>query len=439
MAGRGTPRGAHASRKLPHGSPQDASGGGAPRPHQHAGRLALPAVPPAVAAASRSSLSARFVDYDAPLVEKLAERLARHGSIASAERRGPVPKTIDAAQMLADSLTVQNGIARVVTAEIGVATHVGVVIQYDVLADERMSGIVSAWVSPDTRSVPDGFSQEWEEISADSRDESQAGQDATPSSVDVAGLTSFVTRAWPIVQAVSTSAMRASLEPFLASLTRRRDRDLDRVHQYYREIHNELARKAARHQGEARAREEARLYATMRAWEARVEEVAARYRTRVTLAPVTALVCRMPACLARTRAVAAADRRARRDVALRRPRTHNRAAGMRSLQRAHTLGLPVRRPRTLPLPRVLRAVRRVRQIVLSRVCGALSQDASDPGPEITTPDLEREWFFQSRPGRNTVVQCRPWTPPLTRRICRRGSSSSTPRPTGRSEPACGTR
>ncbi|MEK6630247.1 MAG: hypothetical protein AABY89_05885, partial [Acidobacteriota bacterium] len=49
----------------------------------------------------------RLVDYDAPLVEKLAERLALHGSIASAERRGQVPKTIDAAQMLADSLTVQ--------------------------------------------------------------------------------------------------------------------------------------------------------------------------------------------------------------------------------------------------------------------------------------------------------------------------------------------
>ena len=258
---------------------------------------------------------ARLVDYDAPLVEKLAERLALHGSIASAERRGPAPKTIDAAQTLADGLTVQNGIARVVKAEIGVATYVGVVIQYDVLADERMSGIVSAWASPDTRSVPDGLSQVWEEISAqhadergvsgprsnatrgsaDSPHEGGAGQDATPSSVDAADLTSSVTMAWPIVQAVSTSAVRASLGPFLASLTRRRDRDLDRVHQYYREIHDELARKASRHHGEARAREEARLHATVRAWEARVEEVAARYRTRVTLTPVTALVCRMPA------------------------------------------------------------------------------------------------------------------------------------------------
>lgn len=227
----------------------------------------------------------RFVDYDAPLVEKLAERLALHGSIASAERRGPVPKTIDAAQILADSLTVQNGITRVVKAEIGVATYVGVVIQYDVLADERTSGTVDTWVSPDTRSVPDGFSQVWEEISAQH----------LPSSVDAADLMSSVTMAWPIVQAVATSAVRASLEPFLASLTRRRDRDLDRVHQYYREIHDELARKAARHHGEARARDEARLHATVRAWEARVEEMAARYRTRVTLAPVTALVCRMPA------------------------------------------------------------------------------------------------------------------------------------------------
>jgi len=101
----------------------------------------------------------RLVDYDAPLVEKLAERIASCGSLASTERRGSVPKTIDAARALADSLTIQNGVARVLGAEVGIARYVGVVVQYDVLADERMSGIVGTWVCPDTRSVPDGLSR----------------------------------------------------------------------------------------------------------------------------------------------------------------------------------------------------------------------------------------------------------------------------------------
>jgi len=287
-----------------------------------------------------------------------------------------------------------------------------------------MSGIVGTWVCPDTRSVPGGLSRAWDEISAQHADEravagshgnrprgsaddqhgSGSGHDGAPSSVDAAQLTSCVTQAWPIVQATSTSAVRASIEPFLTSLTRRRDRDLDRVHQYYREIHNELARKAARHQGDVRAREEARLQATVQAWEARVEEVVARYRTRVTLTPCAATICRPAEVvdvahpdhgarltyvrLVRACAAAPADRHARRHVALRQSWTHDRAPGMRSLPSAHPLGLFVRRPGTLSLRRLSRAVRRVWQVVLPRlphVLWAVPQDANvttTPGRDV---------------------------------------------------------
>ncbi len=213
--------------------------------------------------------------------------------MAWAGHRGPAPRPIDAQAVLATSLTTRNGIVRLLAAEIGVAAHVGVVVQYDVLADERTSGLVEAWASPGTRSVPTGLSHVWDEVSAE-RVEGRSG-------ADDGRVPDLVAEAWPIVQAVSRSVVRADIEPFLASLARRRDRDLDRVHQYYREIHDEIARKAARHRGEARAREETRIQATLRALAARVDDVVARYRERVTLTPVAALLVYKPAWHLRVR------------------------------------------------------------------------------------------------------------------------------------------
>ena len=222
------------------------------------------------------------LDYDAPIVEALGMRLSRSAAVASAGHGGATPRPIDAEAVLSTSLTTRNGIARLLAAEIRLAAHVGVVVQYDVLADERASGLVEVWVSPATRSVTTGLGHAWDRASTGDADGATAA--------DAGRVAGLVTEAWPIVQAACRHAVRADVEPFLASLARRRDRDLERVRQYYRDIHDEIARKAARHRGEARAREEARIQATLRAFAARMDDVVARCRARVTLTPVAALV-----------------------------------------------------------------------------------------------------------------------------------------------------
>jgi hypothetical protein len=112
------------------------------------------------------------------------------------------------------------------------------------------------------------------------------------------GLAGVVAEAWKLGSVFARRALENRLHSAIASLGRRRDRDFARLREYYSAIDEEIRRRARRAQskGDAAAAqgEASRLEATAQAYRARITELVDRYRVRVRVRPLGALVCVLP-------------------------------------------------------------------------------------------------------------------------------------------------
>ena len=223
-----------------------------------------------------------LVDYDSPLVEKMGRLVDAMGRVAFV--RGPAVdlKPIEPEMELSRTLTLLNGVFRYRGYAAAQAVCFCFLFEYDILADERAGGLTRVWVNPATRSLPRMAS--WLE-ETDLVDE--APPFAPGGEVDVP---------WNLAIPAAIATLRTELPEFLESLTRRRDRDLHRLREYYLDIDREIRRKLTRSRpsDDVRRRELQRLEATARSYQARLLDVADRYRVRVRLAPLAVLACRVP-------------------------------------------------------------------------------------------------------------------------------------------------
>jgi hypothetical protein len=239
--------------------------------------------------AAREGLS---IDYDSPLVGRF------DGLVGALARVAVVPaprlplKRIDPEAVLNETITLANGVARDCRAEPGRARYAGFFIEYELLADERLSGSVEVWVNVTTRSVPQRFAGSMEGLLSDS----ETGFPVDSADIDAAR--SAVTDAWPLSHALARRAVEDRLQDALDSLRRRRQRDFVHVQEYYDAIDGEIRRRArralAKHDDRAVATERSRLEATASAYRARVAELVDRYRARIRLVPIGALICTLP-------------------------------------------------------------------------------------------------------------------------------------------------
>ncbi len=223
------------------------------------------------------------VNYDAPIFDRMGGLVAKMGRLAVAGAARADLKPIDPEAVLERALTIVNGVYRFRTCEVAEAAYVGFLVEYHFLADERTSGLIDVWVNPATRSIPQ----------MSSFLDSQPVDDGAPP----AGVGASVLAAWRLAMPAATNALEARLGEFTDSLARRRDRDLDRLREYHRSIDQEIRHKLQRVPASAepaRRRELTRLEATARTYQARVADLADRYRVRVRLLPLAALVCPLP-------------------------------------------------------------------------------------------------------------------------------------------------
>lgn len=229
---------------------------------------------------------ATFIDYDSPLVDRLAAVVNGLGRVARVQPPPVTRRPIDAAVTIDRGVTIHNGIHRYQSHAPVDATYVGMAFEYTVLADERMGGVVTTWISPATRSV--------------ARLESRIDAASLPDDTDQAAVgepTAGSAAAWPLAVASARARIVPEIADFLERLRRRRDRDVRRLRDYYAEIDLEIRRKLLR-QGltdDLDRRERDRLDATHRACRSRGVEVANRYRVRLHLSPVGVWLCRLPA------------------------------------------------------------------------------------------------------------------------------------------------
>jgi len=229
---------------------------------------------------------ATFIDYDAPLLDRLASVVNGLGRVARVQPPTVARKPIDAAAMIDRGVTIHNGVHRYHSHVAVDATYVGATFEYTVLADERMGGVVTTWVNPATRSTASFESKIDPTSLPDDPDAAKASEQ-----------TDRLAAPWPLAVASARAWIAPGIADFLERLRRRRERDVRRLREYYEEIDLEIRRKLSRPRldDDLRRRELDRLDATHRAFHARGVEVADRYRVRLHLSPIGVWLCRLPA------------------------------------------------------------------------------------------------------------------------------------------------
>lgn len=233
------------------------------------------------------------VDYDSPLVERFERLVETLGRIACAPTPPATLKAIDPEDVVTRAITLTNGVIRDCRAESGPAHYVGFLVEFELLADERIAGMTEVWVNTTTRSVPrlDGLVTRLLSLR-------EGTLDATTDVAAFDDVRGIVADAWARGAALARTRVENRLQDAIASLRRRRERDFTRLREYYEAIDEEIRRRARRalaKNDEAAAKADAsRLDATAHAFRGRVADLVDRYRVRVRLDPLAAVLCTLP-------------------------------------------------------------------------------------------------------------------------------------------------
>jgi hypothetical protein len=233
------------------------------------------------------------VDHESALVERFDPLVRTLGRLWLAPSPAIGLKPIDPADVVTRTLAVTNGIIRDCRVEAGTSRYVGFIVQFELLADEPASGLIDVWTNVTTRSVPrlDGLAAR-----LFSREDPSGAAADQPADEELGRM---VAEAWTRATGLAAGEARRRLEEALASLRRRRQRDFARLRDYYAAIDAEIRRRArralAKEDERAAASEVSRLEATAHACRGRVAELIDRYRARLRLAPLAAIVCTLPA------------------------------------------------------------------------------------------------------------------------------------------------
>jgi len=238
--------------------------------------------------------SAQAIDYDSPLVDRFERLVEDLGRVAFVPALQLPLRRIDPETVMTGGISLTNGVIRDCRAESGYARYVGFFVQHELLADERISGMTEIWVNANTRSAPQlyGLSQTVLSARPDGESGTHAGADVPD---DAAGM---VADAWRLAASLARQAVEHRLQETFDSLRRRRERDFMRLRDYYETIDGEIRRRAlrvlAKGDDGAASAEASRLEATARAYRDRVADLVDRYRARVRVRPLAALVCTLP-------------------------------------------------------------------------------------------------------------------------------------------------
>ena len=222
------------------------------------------------------------VNYDAPSFEAMGRLAGSMGRVGCVTIPSPELRTIDPEKELERTLRVQNGVFRIQDCVPVTQLYFCFFLQYDVMADERSGGIETVWVNPAANSMP-RMARVLETVET---------REAPPP----AELGELMPHAWNLALPNASLSIRSRLGNFLESVKRRRDRDLQRMRDYYQTIDEEIRRKLERMapKEDAQKGEISRLAATARAYEARGAELLERYRVRVRVQGLAALACEIP-------------------------------------------------------------------------------------------------------------------------------------------------
>jgi hypothetical protein len=204
-------------------------------------------------------------------------------------------KTPDAERLLEKELGLENATFRLLDAAPAWTRYLVLDFRFTALSDEKRAGTQRLAINLATGAMPGamlGRMAPWPAnvgAPADARDDAPPEAAELPSDWDRARVIERVQSALPL-------RVEAALAPFVAGLRRRLDRDLDRLHAYHNDLHQEASRRAAQLAagGAGRQREAMRVAAIAQEYRAKLDDLAHKYALRVTVDWVQTLDLVMP-------------------------------------------------------------------------------------------------------------------------------------------------
>ncbi|MBA3391190.1 MAG: hypothetical protein H0T89_01035 [Deltaproteobacteria bacterium] len=236
-------------------------------------------IPEAIALATDAREGYIGCGLGAPLLDGLIASVRATVPVASVTWQAEPPK-LAVAERLAERVVVRNGVADVLGIAHGSATYVAGVFAWAAEADDRYEGLTLVAAHAGTTSEPDG-----EVMAAITR--LIAGHD--PRVIDereARGATGAAT----VIARRAGEAIGPRLDEVGVAVARRRDRERDRIDEYFRSLVGEAQRPRRQ---VAREAIEARVAALRAEHASKLRDLASRYTLRVRLEPVALVAIAM--------------------------------------------------------------------------------------------------------------------------------------------------
>lgn len=227
-----------------------------------------------------------FVTYHSTLLNKFSELLADRGCTAAiGVKFDGYLKTTGFEKLLQQKLVPQNGLIRFIEAKVQTTRYLWCNVAYTAEADERRIGMVSFIINELTGVTPVeiGDALFWEADRIDITDS------PLTSAMPFEELSS-------LIEYTSAQLIQGELENWFAKLTRIRNRDSERLHNYYGTIATEITSKIEYRGliGEEKEKELARIEATHRELERKLSDIRERYALSIEASLHSAMVIHLP-------------------------------------------------------------------------------------------------------------------------------------------------
>ncbi len=231
---------------------------------------------------------AQRVSLESDWLERFSALLGERGRRLTFVADAALAALPHAERILEHNLVLPNAIYRFLGVTPAWTRYLILIFRYTAISDEKREGVIRLGVNLASGSAIDPFVDELlHMVNGPDLAVATVPPAATqlPPEWAEAKLKSFVTRALP-------GRVRAHLGQFLGGMQRRLDRDLARVHEYYTGLRGEAWRKLQRKSSDS-AREQLRLEAAEREYQAKVSDLKLKYDLRVTveLSQTLELIC----------------------------------------------------------------------------------------------------------------------------------------------------
>lgn len=233
------------------------------------------------AAAERASLESDWLERFSRLLGARGRRLKFAPQLSLPPLAG-IERTIE------HQVQLQNAVYRIVGTQHDWTRYLIFVFRYTAISDEKREGIIRFGFNLNNGSAVDPFVDRLIAIALDR----EVGEAVVKPALAQLPADWSAERIQRVVAHVLPRLVREHLGPFVQGLQRRLDRDLARVHDYYSGLRAEAFKKLKKARGDS-AREQLRIDAAEREYQAKVADLRQKYdlRVKVELIQTLELLC----------------------------------------------------------------------------------------------------------------------------------------------------